>query len=1058
MTQALDQSSVGPHGTDSVLDDLIEALTARLQAGEPVDADEIARRYPQHAERLRRLLPALVMLDDLGQSSPRDVCGIQAAPAEPGTTAGVLGDFRILREVGRGGMGVVYEAQQISLDRKVALKILPLAAAMDSKQLQRFELEAHAAACLHHTNIVPVHAVGRERGVPFYAMQYIEGRSLAQLITELRRQERPGTGTPSAEHATEKSSSVLAAWLLSGSGSRATAPALPASPQSDRIAPAAAGDYLPSSGSSTRSRRYACTVAQLGVQVAEALDHAHTRGVLHRDIKPANLLLDNQGQLWVTDFGLAQVQGNPALTMTGDILGTLRYMSPEQALAKRAVIDGRTDIYSLGVTLYELLTLQPAIAGQDRQETLRRIAEDEPVSPRKLNPAVPRDLDTIVLKAMAREPDGRYATAKDLADELRRFLEDKPITARPPSWLDRAAKAARRHRAVVSSVSVCLALAVVMSIVGLAASNVAIARERNEKGRALKQREAALVDAERNLTLARKAVDDVYDQLAEKIRDLPQMQSLEYDFLSKSLSFYREFAKQKGTDRGILVRTGRAYGRVGLIHFKLNQHLQAEEALNQSIARLSDLVAQDPREPEYRAELANSYHALGLVLAEIRGGDQAAQAHRAAITLLSQLAAEHSDTLASRIMLATAYNSLGTLLHGRPEEAESAHLAAISLCAALAAERPERTWYWGELVRGHFALGLVRARNKRWEEAQEPLRNAITIFNQHADALNATYFRRLLPAAYLERAKVEQSLGHIEDARQSYRASIALWQKYVADFPRISEYWVRLFDCYANLVRLQEQTGQFEQAASVCDEALDLYKRLVGQLPDEISDQGVRRIATELDLVLKNMSRAKDRERSYRQAIALAEPLAAHAPNVAGYRLHAAYWHNALGGLLWAAGRRAEAAQAFRGAIAEYHAALALKPNDLASLANLARILAAAPDPQVRDPQEAARLAQQAIKIAPRAADSWQILGMALYRAGDWPGAIQALEKSEEIGSATELGLNGFFLAMSHWQLGQPVKARAWFDRASVWMEQQAPQHEELRRTRAEAGALLAVK
>ena len=185
-------------------------------------------------------------------------------------------------------------------------------------------------------------------------------------------------------------------------------------------------------------------MAQLGVQAAEALDHAHTRGILHRDIKPANLLLDDQGQFWVTDFGLAQIQGNPGLTLTGDILGTLRYMSPEQALAKRVVIDGRTDVYSLGVTLYELLTLRPAFDGQDRQEILRKIAEEEPAPPRKLNPAVPRDLETIVLKAMAKEPAGRYATAKELADDLRRFLEHKPIRARAglgagagPKWCRR---------------------------------------------------------------------------------------------------------------------------------------------------------------------------------------------------------------------------------------------------------------------------------------------------------------------------------------------------------------------------------------------------------------------------------------------------------------------------------------------------------------------------------------------------------------------------------------------------------------------------------------------
>jgi serine/threonine protein kinase len=181
-------------------------------------------------------------------------------------------------------------------------------------------------------------------------------------------------------------------------------------------------------------------VAELGVQAAEALDHAHGLGVIHRDIKPANLMLDAASRLWISDFGLARLQDDAGLTMTGDLLSTLRYMSPEQALARRGYLDHRTDIYSLGATLYELLTLQPAIDGQDRQEVLRKIAQDEPVPPRRHNPAIPRELETILLKAMNKEPGDRYATAQELADDLRRFLEDKPIRARRPTLWERAVK------------------------------------------------------------------------------------------------------------------------------------------------------------------------------------------------------------------------------------------------------------------------------------------------------------------------------------------------------------------------------------------------------------------------------------------------------------------------------------------------------------------------------------------------------------------------------------------------------------------------------------------
>src|SRR5262249_18434812 len=196
-----------------------------------------------------------------------------------------------------------------------------------------------------------------------------------------------------------------------------------------------------SSSGSRRGREDFRRLAELGVQAAEALDHAHQAGIVHRDVKPANLMLDERGNLWVTDFGLAHMQhGEASLTVTGDLVGTLRYMSPEQALAKRVVIDHRTDVYSLGATLYELLTLRPAFDGKDRQELLRQIAFEESPRPRRLDRGIPAELETIVLKAMEKNPADRYATAQDLADDLSGFLEEKRIRARRPSLLQRARK------------------------------------------------------------------------------------------------------------------------------------------------------------------------------------------------------------------------------------------------------------------------------------------------------------------------------------------------------------------------------------------------------------------------------------------------------------------------------------------------------------------------------------------------------------------------------------------------------------------------------------------
>jgi Flp pilus assembly protein TadD len=333
-------------------------------------------------------------------------------------------------------MGVVYEAEQISLGRRVALKVLPFAATLDPRQLQRFRNEARAAASLDHPHIVHVHAVGCERAVHFYAMQFIEGRTLAALIADLRRR-----GGPPANDAPREGTPHV--------------PGPPAPPAAETAVRAAVSTLR-----APRDRDHFRRVAELGAQAAQALDHAHALGIVHRDVKPANLMVDGRGGLWVTDFGLAHIQSDTRLTATGDLVGTLRYMSPEQALSRRVVVDHRTDVYSLGATLYELLTLEPAVTGTDRQELLRQIAFADPTPPRRLNRAVPADLETIVLKAMEKNAIDRYATAKELADDLQRFLADKPIRARPVGVAKRMRGWGQRHPATVAAMAAALLAAV----------------------------------------------------------------------------------------------------------------------------------------------------------------------------------------------------------------------------------------------------------------------------------------------------------------------------------------------------------------------------------------------------------------------------------------------------------------------------------------------------------------------------------------------------------------------------------------------------------------------
>jgi serine/threonine protein kinase/Flp pilus assembly protein TadD len=443
-----------PCSADVRLAELIDELTARLQACEPFDFDACLHEHPEHAERLEKLLPALRLLANA--SRPGDTGMVPGAINDTSSPSflGELGDFRLVREIGRGAMGIVYEAEQISLNRPVALKVLPFAATLDPKQLQRFKNEAQAAAQLHHTNIVPVYYVGCERGVHFYAMQFVEGRNLAEAIAELRGQ---ADGERTIQQPSPRSPSPLVERTVDAAAGRPIESPLPTSELRD-TGPIGA----PATALSTKDAAYFRTVARFGIQAAEALDHAHQHGIVHRDIKPANLLVDATDRLWVTDFGLAQVQCDTRLTMTGDLVGTLRYMSPEQALAKRIVIDHRTDVYSLGATLYELLTLEPAFTGRDRQELLRQIAFEEPRSPRRIDRAIPLELETIVGKAMEKNPADRYATAQELADDLEHFLKDEPIRAKRPTLVLRARKWGRRHRAAVWAMAAVAGLAGLM--------------------------------------------------------------------------------------------------------------------------------------------------------------------------------------------------------------------------------------------------------------------------------------------------------------------------------------------------------------------------------------------------------------------------------------------------------------------------------------------------------------------------------------------------------------------------------------------------------------------
>lgn len=469
---------------------LLDRAAELLRDGDQQGFERLLADHADQRDELLRMAPTLKAIAALdvdamdGESSGERAAG-------GGRT---LGDFRIVHELGRGGMGIVYEAEQVSMGRRVALKVLPFAALASGKGLQRFHNEVRAAAALDHPGVVSVYSVGEERGVHYYAMQLVRGRSMADLIVQLRA-ERMDDNSPA------------------GSEGASDAP-----PGADPDATTKA--ELAHSGGTVESRRdrerYR-SAARLGIQAAEALQHAHDQGVVHRDIKPGNLLLDAEGGLYVADFGLARVEADAGVTMTGDVLGTLRYMAPEQALAKRSVIDHRADLYALGATLYELLTLERAFTGEDRSELLKQIALDDPKPLRAIDRDIPVDLETIVLKTLQKSPEDRYDNAQELANDLRAFLDHRPITAKRPTPAQIVAKWSRRHVGVVWT-AVCAA--VLLAIIAIA-SAVLLTRSRDEAYRQREIAEAKTHAAEHAERIATEQAERS-DHLAQFLKEMLQ--------------------------------------------------------------------------------------------------------------------------------------------------------------------------------------------------------------------------------------------------------------------------------------------------------------------------------------------------------------------------------------------------------------------------------------------------------------------------------------------------------------------------------------------------------
>ncbi len=543
---------------------LAEDYLERKRRGESIQLESLLKDYPDLAGELADYVHLLELMDDTKTNTPSRV----SPPMKER-----IGDFSLLRLIGQGGMGLVFEAMQESLGRKVALKLMKQSS-RDPSTLARFTREARAAARLHHTNIVAVYGVGVDQGEHYLALQYVPGISLDRLLQRLRQ-----TGEGSTLKL-KKRESTLAGQETPSNGTLKPV-VTPNGQQTD--------DQIICQWTTLRvddPQKYAKDMALLFADIADALGHAHAHGILHRDVKPSNLLLDDQGVIWITDFGLARINQEENLTQSGQLVGTLRYLAPERLRRQESEL---SDQYSLAATLYELLTLHPVYDAQTSEEILHKISRENPVPPNRHVPGLPLDLQTIIMKGLAREPEQRYATASLMAQDLRCFAEGLPIKARRLSPVRAAYRWAQRNPVVAG-----LCAAVFLTLLsGLIVSSVFYWQAEqgrldaaNAEARARKSAEAATKAENRTKKINQFFLHEVMAQASpkKKGRNVTLMDALQ----AASDTVPTIFAGEPAIQAEVHDSLGELYREIGQAPTAIVQYQQA------LALREKELGAEDP--------------------------------------------------------------------------------------------------------------------------------------------------------------------------------------------------------------------------------------------------------------------------------------------------------------------------------------------------------------------------------------------------------------------------------------------------------------------------------